>query len=292
MDGQVQEGTLNVLTFDLEEWYVYQLYAKGGSAYYLPILDRLLNELLDFLEERQFRATFFCLGAVARSHPQVIRSIAGRGHEVGCHSDLHRRVTQLSRSAFEEDTHRAIDRLAQVVGSAIDFYRAPAFSITAATPWAFEVLIQEGIRCDCSLFPGNRRGGGWPSLEQGQPFRWSTSGGPLWELPMSFGRMGGQKVFFSGGGYFRLLPYALIHSLMSRSVYNMTYFHLRDFDGRQKRVLSRHYIQSYFGVGQAFEKFKRLGLDFSFVSVGEALSLLEEGALPYGKKREDVPAFF
>lgn len=278
----MKQKTVNVLTFDVEEWYVYQLFAKGGPAYYRPCLSALFNELLDFLDEQQTRATFFCLGEVARSEPWVLRELVARGHELGCHSDRHLRVEQLSRSAFRDDTRRAIDSLAQAAGCSIDFYRAPAFSITAATPWAFEVLAAEGIRCDCSLFPGKRRGGGLPSLSQGRPFRIETASGCLYELPMSFHKLGLWKVFFSGGGYFRFFPYAMVKKLMAVGSYNMTYFHLRDFDRSQKRVFSMNYFQSYYGIGHAFDKFQHLVRDFHFVTVGEALQVFvaeEEGCV-------------
>lgn len=261
---------MNVLTFDIEEWYIYNVFPKGGPSYYLPMINEWLERLLDFLEEQGKRATFFCLGEVARSNPEVLKKIAAGGHELGCHSNRHQILKGMTSEGFRNDLHAALDSMEQLLGRKVELYRAPAFSITPLTAWALEVLVQEGIRYDCSLFPLKRRGGGWPGHLTEGPLVIHTASGPLYEFPMSCANIGGMQLVFSGGGYFRLFPYPLIKRLTLANPYNMTYFHIRDFDRKQKRIYSLSYFQSYYGVKGAFSKFCKYVKDFDFVTVGEA----------------------
>ena len=94
---------MNILTIDLEEWYLYGQYSKGGSEYFLPILDNYLDKILDLFDQRSFKTTFFCLGIMAREYPSIIKKIVAKGHDIGCHSDIHSHVINQSPNKFRED---------------------------------------------------------------------------------------------------------------------------------------------------------------------------------------------
>lgn len=261
---------INILTIDLEEWYTYELYKKGHSTYYEPILESYLDDLLELLLKQQIKATFFCLGTIARSHPAIIRKIVNHGHEIGCHSDVHHFLTSLTPSEFQEDTTKAIDSLEQVTGSKVRMYRAPAFSITASNTWALELLIEAGIEIDSSIFPANRSYGGFPALAIKKPAIIQTPSGILKEFPMSYITTLGKRIMYTGGGYFRLLPYRYIKRFFEDASYNMSYFHLRDFDKLQKRIINARYFYNYVGINTCFSKFKLLLDNMDFMSVGQA----------------------
>lgn len=271
---------MNILTFDIEEWYTYELYPKGGRNYYLPIIYEYLIQILDLLDEINTKATFFCLGKVAISYPNIINRIIERGHEIGCHSNNHQLITQMTPLSFKEDTHQAIDSLEQVVGKKIEFYRAPAFSITKDTQWALEVLFDEGIKCDSSILPFKGRYGGFPSLKITEPSLIEFDGNLLKELPISCYNIFSKEILFSGGGYFRLFPYWMIKKMINHSEYNITYFHIRDFDKKQKRVLSKNYFFSYYGINSAFTNFKKLIKEFEFISIGSAIKQINWQEVP------------
>lgn len=261
---------MNILSIDLEEWYTYQLYPKGGPVYYLPILQKYLDRILDGMDAQQLTGTFFCLGVIAREFPTVIKQIADRGHEIACHSDKHHWITKMTRDSFSQDTRIAIDSLEQVCGKKVLSYRAPAFSITPKNTWAFEVLHECGIEFDSSVFPASRSFGGFPLQNAHAPMIIEHNGIRLKELPIPLCTVAGKQIAYSGGGYFRLLPYSFIQKQMQASNYNMTYFHLRDFDSEQKQVISLRYFQSYFGVKWALPKFERMMKEFKFISVENA----------------------
>ena len=87
---------MNLLTFDIEEWYLN--HQKGGPKEQYAAYDRYLDAILNELDERQFKATFFCVGEMGRLFPEVIRKIQGRGHEIGCHSNTHTWLNKMTEA--------------------------------------------------------------------------------------------------------------------------------------------------------------------------------------------------
>lgn len=271
---------MNILTFDIEEWYTYELYPKGGRGYYLPIIENYLEKILDLLDVTHTKATFMCLGLIALTDPNVITKIIKRGHEIGCHSDQHLLISKMTPSTFREDTHKAIGSLEELTGQKIIYYRAPAFSITESNKWALEILIEEGITCDSSIFPATRRLGGFPSFKEALPSIIEINGQIIKEFPINYASVFGQKLMFSGGGYFRLFPYWLVKKLMNQSNLNIAYFHIRDFDSQQKHVYSRNYFASYYGINSAFDNFNKFVKDFEFISLGAAIEQINWDKAP------------
>jgi len=260
---------MNILTFDIEEWITYNYFEKGGKAYFVPILDRYLGVLLDLLDAYQYKATFFCLGQLASDYPYVIKQIAGRGHEVGCHSHTHSKVCTMNPETFYSDTRQALSCLEDVCDRKITAYRAPYFSITGQTMWAFDILADLGIEIDSSLIPDSPHLKGVQSMPS-QPFILNCRSKEIKEFPLNTHKALGKEIAFAGGGYFRFVPYSFIKKWTRESAYTMTFFHLRDFDREQKVVYSFRYFKSYYGIKNALPKFERYLSDFQFVSLAQA----------------------
>lgn len=282
---------MNILTFDIEDWWVYEHYQLGNPKDYLPRLDRYLNEILDLLEERNFQATFFCLGEVAHKNPEVIKKIHHRGHHIGCHSFSHRFFGEATPNEVEKDTKKALAVLEDIIGEKVNAYRAPAFSITENNKWIFEILIDNGIEYDCSIFPANRSFGGFSGFNHSIPTVVKINDKSIKELPMSITKLLHTHIASAGGGYFKLMPYSLIKSIVQKSDYIMTYFHLKDFDKDQvKRYASLQnesalirYFKNYYGLKGNFTKFKKFVSDFEFVSVEQANEHVNWHKQPYIK---------
>jgi len=274
---------MNILTFDIEDWWVYNHCRIGRKEDFLPRLDNYLNEVLDLLDQRKFKATFFCLGIMAESYPDVVKRIADRGHQIGCHSYSHKFLGDVTRSEFEEDTHKAIAILEDIIGKKIIAYRAPAFSISENNKWALEVLAENGILLDCSIFPTTRSFGGFPSYNSNKPSLIEYNGISMKEFPISLTRVLGKDIAYSGGGYFRLFPYKKVKSIMSNSDYVMSYFHIKDFDKEQVRQFKSligenavaRYFKNYYGLSSNFSNFDKLMNDFDFVSLEEADGMID-----------------
>ena len=204
--GSTKRGKLMghsyILTFDIEEWYILQFHGQGSVDKYAGRYDELLNRVLDDLAKRDIKATFFCLGKLAKQFPSVIRRIADGGHGIACHSNEHQWLTDLSEKEFYKDTYEALASIEDVTGEKVKGYRAPAFSIGNKNKWTLNILSELGIEYDCSIFPASRAFGGFPEFSEDKPVIVSYRGTEMKELPINVTRILGKDVAFSGGGYF------------------------------------------------------------------------------------------
>ena len=236
---------MNILTFDIEEWYIEKAYFGAKESKYTEY-DRLLEEILIKLEEFNHKGTFFCVGKLATDFPGVVRKIAAAGHEIGCHSNTHQWLNKMSYNQAMEDTHAAVDSLQQCIGQKVKSYRAPAFSIGNENKWAFEVLAANGITRDASVFPLSRDFGGFPEFAKVEPTRVKYKGIEMHEYPIPTAKVIGKEIAYSGGGYFRFFPYYFIVKEMERATYSMTYFHLGDLNPVIHGIMSKEAYENYF----------------------------------------------
>ena len=274
---------MNILTFDIEEWYHIRFDDEFlNNSRLLNSLERRLdyniNLILDMLDKHNQKASFFCLGEVARKSPGIIKLIDDRGHDIGCHSDSHRLVSSMSEQQFSDDLHIALDCIQTETGKKVYMYRAPAFSITNDNMWAFDIMIDHGITIDSSIFPASRDYGGISNINLPAPKKIITPlGNSIKEFPMSVYSILGKNLVFTGGGYFRLWPYPIIKCIMGKENYTMSYFHPRDFDYKQPILeglsLTRKF-KSYYGLKKALYKLDLLLNDFDFLSISEADRLI------------------
>jgi polysaccharide deacetylase family protein (PEP-CTERM system associated) len=266
---------MNILTFDIEDWWAYDYYRIGKREAYLSRLNNYLSRILDVLDEKKYKATFFCLGTIAREYPEIIKLIDCRNHEIACHSDIHAFLLGRDQDFFYNDTKQAIDSLEQVIGKKVIAYRAPAFSFNNTNKWVFEILFDLGITIDCSIFPAKRSFGGFPEFKEHKPVLIRYGKAFINEFPMSLTSVCFRKIAYTGGGYFRLFPYSFIRNLIEKNDYVMTYFHIRDFDYEQEKVFWTRYFQSYYGIKNAYGKFLRLLDDVQFIDLRTAVQTIE-----------------
>lgn len=268
---------MRILTFDIEDWFHIldnsSTRAEGDWTQYASRIERNVEHILEVLGRHKQKATFFCLGWVARRHPKVLQIICEEGHELGSHSDSHQLVYEQKREEFEADLRRSIDAIEQSSGRKIRAYRAPGFSIIQGCEWAFEALAEAGIEIDCSVFPARRSHGGLPEWNLAGPATLITASGPLKLLPLNTVRFLGRSLVFSGGGYFRLCPAPVLEGLFARQPYVMTYFHPRDFDPGQPTLTGlspARRFKAYVGLKTAASKLERLLSRFQFHDIASA----------------------
>ena len=234
----------SVLSFDIEEWYLEKAYFGAKESKYAEY-DRLLEDLLEKLSSAGLKGTFFCVGKMATDFPQVVRKIDAAGHEIGCHSNVHKWLNKMTHKEAMEDAHAAVDALEQCVGKKVESYRAPAFSIGSNNKWAFEVLAENGITRDASVFPASRDFGGFPEFSKMEPTVVRYNGIEIHEYPIATTKVLGKNIAYSGGGYFRFFPYSFIKKEMKRAPYSMTYFHLGDLLPVVSGVMSKEDYERY-----------------------------------------------
>lgn len=236
---------MNILTFDIEEWYLEKV-LHGGRASKYRQYDEMFARLLDELDVRGIKATFFCVGRLAEEFPAVVKNISARGHDIGCHSNVHKWLNKMTVEELRKDTAEALKALEDVSGQKVTSFRAPAFSITRENKWAVNVLAECGIESDASIFPTSRDFGGYKVFPQDTPCRISHDGAVLKEYPVSMTSVLGRRMAYSGGGYFRLLPYWMIEKTMAKRDYNIFYFHLNDLINQKIAFMNRTEYESYF----------------------------------------------
>ena len=199
----------NALTIDVEDYFQVSAmapYIRRGDWDRIECrVEANVDRLLGMLDRHATRATFFTLGWVAQRYPQIVRRIVAQGHELASHGYGHQRASELSRRAFTEDIKRARGLLEDIGGQAVLGYRAPSFSIASGNLWAFDCLWATGHRYSSSIYPIAHDHYGMPDSPR---FAHPVVNGLL-EIPLTTLRMRGRNWPCSGGGYFRLLPYAL-----------------------------------------------------------------------------------
>jgi polysaccharide deacetylase family protein (PEP-CTERM system associated) len=244
----------NALTVDVEDYFQVSAFAahvdRGEWDTKECRVERNIEHILALLADAGSTATFFTLGWIAERHPQMLRRIVDAGHELASHGFAHQRATDQSPEAFLADIRLAKAILEDVAGSEVRGYRAPSFSIGVSNPWAFDAIAEAGYRYSSSIYPIRHDHYGMPDAPR---FAHVVRPGLL-EVPVATVRMLRLNWPAGGGGYFRLLPYALSRWSIRRinaadRQPAMFYFHPWELDPDQPRVPGtdlktrfRHYL--------------------------------------------------
>ncbi len=260
----------NALTIDVEDYFQVSALAPYIARSEWEVracrVERNVDRILAMLGERQTKATFFTLGWVAERYPQLVRRIVGEGHELASHGYGHERASDLSEAEFSADVTSAKRLLEDISGQEVKGYRAPSFSIGENNLWAFDCLERAGYRYSSSIYPIRHDHYGMPDAPR---FAHRVRSG-LIELPVTTARFFARNWPASGGGYFRLLPYAFSRWLLRRvneadRQPAIFYFHPWEIDVQQPRIAGadvktrfRHYVNLQHTEG----RLRRLMADF------------------------------
>lgn len=252
-----------ILSFDVEEHY--RIEAAAGVAvtdaqrgHYADRLVPTTQWLLDRLAEFGAHATFFVVGQIARDNPALVRAIHDAGHEVASHGWDHKRVVAMTPGEFREDIRKSTDALEQVIGTSVRGYRAPTFSVMRETAWALDVLVEQDMLYDSSIYPVRHDRYGVPRAPRA-PFRARGEEQTILELPPATLRLLGLNTPMGGGGYFRLFPLFLTRWALRQAQHQcmppvaMLYFHPWEFDPDQAHLplapLTR--FRTYVGISRS-----------------------------------------
>lgn len=261
---------LNAMSVDIEDWFQVGAFetviARGDWDGLERRVERNTDAVLALFADAGVSATFFTLGWVAERHPALMRRIVDAGHELASHGYAHERVFTLSRQEFAANLDRTRKLLEDTSGSAITGYRAPSFSIDPRTPWAHDVIAEQGYRYSSSVAPFGHDHYGWPDSPR---YFWQpVAGHDLVEFPVTTLKLAGRRVAL-GGGFFRVLPYQVSCRAVSQANHKdgqpaMFYFHPWDVDPGQPRVVGaplRSRLRHYSRLSAMAGKLKRLMAD-------------------------------
>lgn len=260
----------NAITVDVEDYFQVEAFKDVIRASdwdsFAPRVEQNTHRLIALFAKANVKGTFFVLGWVAERFPALVREIHDAGHEVASHGFAHQRANQQTTEEFRSDIRRAKAHLEDLTGARVNGYRAPTFSIGRENWWAYDVLAEEGYRYSSSLYPVSHDLYGVPDAPT-TPFQPTRS--PLVEIPLSTVKLFGKNMPCSGGGYFRLLPYALSRWCISRVTNDsrhIFYCHPWEFDPDQPRIAAgrKSRFRHYTNIARMHGRVERLLSEFSW----------------------------
>lgn len=261
-------------TVDVEEWFHVGAFENTLSRADWPQLESRVelqtHAVLSLLDDIGVKGTFFTLGWVAERCPALVKDIVEAGHELGCHGMDHQRLFNLSREELADDIKRSKALLEDASGTTVTGYRAPSFSLTPDVWWAYEILEDAGFQYSSSLYPVATDHYGAAAAPR-VPF-YPTNTGRLVEIPMTVCDLPFRRLPASGGGYFRLLPFALSRFLFEKALSqtktpSLYYMHPWEMDEGQPFVKEAPWLsrfRHYTGQGKLPNKIRKLANKFSW----------------------------
>jgi polysaccharide deacetylase family protein (PEP-CTERM system associated) len=279
-----------LLSVDFEDWHQLARRRVGSSNWPQPgpALGRQTQALLSLLDEIGARATFFVLGMAARAHPGLLEAIIERGHEIGSHGDEHQLVHTQTREQFAADLSASRETIIKLTGREPVGYRAPAFSITRETAWAYDVLFGQGFAYDASEHDTPRvRDRARPVADGPHALE-----GGIWEFPVAVWRTRQAVVPVGGASYWALMPECLVlHGLERAGRYAGLYLHPHELDPEPLRIglpLGTPIAQRLHGSVRAAQRnsarkrtpnmMRAIAKRFHLIPYGEAYAQLHDGA--------------
>lgn len=278
-------GVQNAIGFDVEHWYNAAL-LQDAVANPDDHVEQSVRTVLDVLSSHDVRATFFVVGEIAESHPDLLRRIRDAGHELASHGQTHTSIWDTTPSEFRaelQDSQRAIE---SATGVTPDGFRAPNFSLTRTTEWVIPILEDSEYQYDSSVFPtwtpmyGVRTEQRTPYVvDPDAPFtaRDGTSvNSGLVEFPVSVTDTT-PAVPIAGGFYARVLPVPVLERgigrLNRRGIPANLYFHPWEFNPEVRTTapaIHERFV-SFYGIESLRSKLTHLLSTFAFDSVATVL---------------------
>lgn len=288
---------LNALSIDVEDYYQVAAFVSAipreDWSLWPARVDYNTRRVLGILAEAGAHATFFVLGCIAQRYPALVRAVAADGHEIASHGWSHRRIWEQTAQEFTADVADAKHLLEDIVGLPVAGYRAPSFSIDQRTWWAFDVLAEAGYRYSSSVNPIRHDHYGMPDAPR-QPFA-PVDG--ITEIPIATVQVGRNRLPCGGGGYFRLLPYAVSSWSLRRlneieRCAAVFYFHPWEIDPGQPRVKDaplRSRFRHYVNLEGMEGKLRRLLRDFAWSRIDDVFLNDEDFVSPAAMRPWEKP---
>ena len=278
----MNEKVLNAVSIDVEDYFHVNAFARDVSPSQWDSFDtrvcRNTERLLELFDEAQCSATFFVLGWVAERYPELVRKIDEAGHEVASHGYSHQLIYKQSPNVFREETIKSKALLEDAIGKKVRGYRAASYSITQASLWAFDILVEAGFEYDSSVFPIRHDVYGIADFPKTPHLYTSPDGGKIVEFPVSTCELFGYSLPVAGGGYFRLYPYWFSRYCLKRINRSnqsfVFYLHPWEIDPKQPRIPTKSALSKfrhYNNLERCEARLQVLLREFSFTTVENVL---------------------
>jgi polysaccharide deacetylase family protein (PEP-CTERM system associated) len=272
----------NALTVDVEEYFQVAAFERTiPRARWDSVESRVefnTGRVLDLFANRSWKGTFFVLGWIAERHPGLVRRIVDEGHELASHGYDHARIYGFTAEQLRNDVVKTRQILEDTGGVAVRGYRAPSYSIDSRNLWAHDILQETGHRYSSSIYPIRHDLYGMPEAPR---FAFRTRPDSILEIPVTTVRIAGRNYPCGGGGYFRLLPYAMFRWMLRRvneqdGQPGLFYFHPWEVDAAQPRIKNaplKSRFRHYLNLDSMTRRIDRLLTDFSWGRMDEVFGV-------------------
>jgi polysaccharide deacetylase family protein (PEP-CTERM system associated) len=205
---------LNILGIDFEEWYHPELVKPHikNKKHNTSVINGI-DKILDLLRKYETFATFFVVGELLETKPEIFDKIIENDHEIGFHTMHHDR---LDSPGFKEKFPDEIKKFAELTNHKSRGFRAPTFSLNNNSSWAIDILAENNYMYDSSVVPAKTSMYGLPNAQE-SPYKISSknieqynSDGIVTEFPLLVTKFLGKKIPAGGGFYLRTLPTKIV----------------------------------------------------------------------------------
>ena len=213
---------MNLLGIDFEDWFHPELIQRHITTKNnrLTVVDGI-DKILEWLRKNDTFATFFMVGELLESKPELLDKILDNGHEIGFHTMYH---TRLDTPNFKEKFSEEIKKFAELTKGKSHGFRAPTFSLNHTTSWVIDILEENNYLYDSSIMPAKTRLYGIPNADV-EPYRISSSSlehndptSKILEFPLLTTRWLGYNFPVCGGFYLRFLPLKIIERAIKNNI--------------------------------------------------------------------------
>ncbi len=265
---------INAMTIDVEDWY-HSITSIPFNQWhkYEDRVEKCTTKILNILKTFQTKATFFCLGYIAEKNPKLIEAIQKDGHEIGTHGFAHQLVYDLTPDEFRKDLTKSVKILEQITGEKIIGYRAPYWTITKNSYWALDIIADEGLKYDASIYPIKTYMYGIPDSPI-YPYEIDLAQNKkLLEIPPTVVKFFGRRVPVAGGFYLRVLPYKFVkfslRKINSIDKPAVVYLHPPEIDPDKPKLKlpPRESFLHYYNLDTIETKLTNLLQDFEFSTI-------------------------
>ena len=278
---------MNLLGIDFEDWYHPQLVEPFVSEdKKIPTMFKGLDKILELLRKYDVKATFFVVGKLLQSNPEILDKILDAEHEIGFHTMKH---TRLDSPNFKQKFKDEIKEFDKLTSKKSIGFRAPTFSINKKSSWVIDELVKNNYRYDSSIIPAKTSLYGIPKAEK-SPYKITSKNleknsqdGKLIEFPLLVTKFLGKTIPAAGGFYLRALPLKIIKdaikSYEDKNRVSSFYIHswelTPEYIPKIKLPIKNNFI-TFYKIEKTFSKMESLFNEFKFTSFNSYLNKLNK----------------
>jgi len=268
---------MNILGIDFEDWFHPELIQKYISKDKRdPKVIQGIHKILDLLNKKNTKATFFVVGELLEYKPELLDLILDNDHEIAFHTMKHTRIDSMNS---KEDFEQEVKKFNELTSGKSKGFRAPSFSLNSNSSWMIDILEENEYIYDSSVVPVKTNLYGIPNAEN-KPYKITSmnlesnsTDGKILEFPLMITKFLGKKIPAGGGFYLRTLPLRIIKNAIksyeNKQIPGVFYIHSWELTPEfmpKIEIPKKDSFITYHNINKAYPKMEELMEMFEFTS--------------------------